>query len=79
MVVYISDNLNDFGREYYGKNNRERRLQVAAHRKQFGSKFITLPNPNYGDWISGMADVYYSQTPARQLEINRENLRVWKD
>lgn len=79
VVVYIGDNLNDFGTHYYGKNNRERRLQVAAQQKQFGSKFIMLPNPNYGDWISGMADDYYKQTPARQLEINRENLRVWKD
>ncbi|MDM7851495.1 5'-nucleotidase, lipoprotein e(P4) family [Pseudochrobactrum kiredjianiae] len=79
VVVYIGDNLNDFGTEYYGKNNRERRLQVAAQQKQFGSKFIMLPNPAYGDWISGMAVDYYKQTPARQLEINRENLRVWKD
>ncbi|UCA46651.1 5'-nucleotidase, lipoprotein e(P4) family [Pseudochrobactrum sp. XF203] len=78
VVVYAGDNLNDFGTEYYGKNNSERRLLVAAQQNKFGSKFIMLPNPNYGDWISGMATEYYKQTPARQLEINRENLKVWK-
>jgi 5'-nucleotidase (lipoprotein e(P4) family) len=78
VVVYIGDNLNDFGTQFYDKNNRERRLLVAAQQRKFGSQFIMLPNPNYGDWISGMATDYYKQTPAKQLEINRTNLRVWK-
>ena len=78
VVVYAGDNLNDFGAQFYGKNNSERRLLVAAQQNKFGSKFIMLPNPNYGDWISGMATDYYKQTPAKQLKINRENLKVWK-
>ncbi|WP_439272653.1 5'-nucleotidase, lipoprotein e(P4) family [Pseudochrobactrum sp. HB0163] len=78
VVVYIGDNLSDFGNQYYGKNNSERRMQVAQDRNKFGSKFIILPNPDYGDWISGLAAGYYGQTAARQLEINRKSLRAWK-
>lgn len=78
VVVYAGDNLSDFGAAFYGKNNRERRLMVAAQQARFGAQFIMLPNPNYGDWVSGMATDYYKKSPAQQLEINRENLRAWK-
>ena len=78
VVVYAGDNLGDFGTAYYGKNNRERRLMVAAQQTMFGSQFIMLPNPNYGDWISGMAADYYKKSPQQQLEINSEAMRAWK-
>lgn len=78
VVVYAGDNLNDFGSAFYGRNNRERRLMVAAHQAKFGIQFIILPNPNYGDWITGMATDYYKKSPQQQLEINREAMRSWR-
>ena len=78
VVVHADNKLNDFGAQLYGKNNSERWLLVATQQNKFGSKFIMLPNQNYCTWISGMAIDYYMQTPAKQLQINRENLKVWK-
>lgn len=77
IVVYAGDNLNDFGAEFYGRDNRSRRLMVAAQQRKFGTSFIMLPNPNYGDWIGGMARDYYKKTPTQRLQINHNSLRAW--
>ena len=77
VVIYMGDNLNDFGTATYHKNNQQRRTFVEANREAFGTKFFMLPNPSYGDWVSGMAQDYYKQTPKKQLEINRKSLRSW--
>lgn len=77
VVVYVGDNLNDFGAATYHKNNQLRRAFVEANREAFGTKFFMLPNPSYGDWVAGMAPDYYKQPPEKQLEINRKSIRGW--
>lgn len=77
VVIYMGDNLNDFGAATYHKNNQQRRAFVEANREAFGTKFFMLPNPSYGDWVSGMAQDYYKQSPQRQLEIKRKSIRSW--
>ncbi|MGB5841648.1 MAG: 5'-nucleotidase, lipoprotein e(P4) family [Brucella anthropi] len=77
VVVYVGDNLNDFGAATYHKNNQQRRTFVEANREAFGTKFFMLPNPSYGDWVSGLAPDYYKQSPEKQLEINRKSIRSW--
>lgn len=77
VVVYVGDNLNDFGTATYHKSNQQRRAFVEASREAFGTKYFMLPNPSYGDWISGMAPDYYKQSPEKQLEINGKSIRSW--
>ncbi len=77
VVIYMGDNLNDFGVATFHKNNQQRRAFVEANREAFGTKFFMLPNPSYGDWVSGMAQDYYKQSPQRQLEIKRKSIRSW--
>jgi len=49
ILLLCGDNLSDFSNVFYreGKNTRE---QVDQAQLSFGSKFIVLPNPMYGDW-----------------------------
>ena len=49
ILLLCGDNLSDFSNIYYrsGKNTIE---QVNAAQKEFGTHFIVLPNPMYGDW-----------------------------
>jgi len=77
VVIYIGDNLNDFGTATYHKSNQQRRAFVAANREAFGTKFFMLPNPSYGDWVSGMAPDYYKLPVAKQLDVNRKAIRAW--
>ena len=49
VLLLCGDNLSDFSNVFYreGKNTNE---QVNANQHLFGTKFIVLPNPMYGDW-----------------------------
>jgi len=77
VVLYLGDNLNDFGAATYHKGNAERRDFVNQNHKLFGTQFIVLPNPLYGDWESGLAAGYNKLTPEQQLQTRNANLKVW--
>ena len=54
LVLLIGDNLNDFAEVFEGKSVEERKTAVEAARAKFGTRFIVLPNPMYGDWESAV-------------------------
>jgi 5'-nucleotidase (lipoprotein e(P4) family) len=72
VLLYVGDNLRDFSDEFkfgkFDKNNPQeieqaveaRKKSVDAHRNDFGTKFIILPNSAYGEWLKplgqGMKD-----------------------
>lgn len=76
-VVYLGDNLNDFTGETYHKNNEQRRAFVASNKEMFGTKYIVLPNPNYGGWEGGMADGYYKNDVQGKLKLHDEIIDAW--
>lgn len=49
ILMLCGDNLSDFSNVFYreGKNTIE---QVNAAQRAFGTQYIVLPNPMYGDW-----------------------------
>ena len=52
VILYIGDNLADF-EELYEKNKREtNNPDISSIKDFFGTKYIILPNPMYGDWES---------------------------
>lgn len=77
IVVYAGDNLNDFGAATYHKDNAQRRAFVSANQDKFGTEFIVLPNPLYGDWESGMAPGYNTLTPEQKLQVRQQVIRAW--
>ncbi|WP_301098354.1 5'-nucleotidase, lipoprotein e(P4) family [Otariodibacter sp.] len=77
IVLYIGDNLNDFGDATYHKTNAERRSFVKSNSKLFGSKFIILPNPNYGDWESAIFNYDYSRTPEQKAKARMDAINAW--
>ena len=77
IVLYIGDNLNDFGDATYHKPNAERRQFVKENSQAFGKKFIVLPNPNYGDWESGLAKDYFKGTPQDRVNIRLNAIKAW--
>lgn len=50
IVLLCGDNLADFSNIFEGKTIEERNAAVDAARQRFGTQFIVLPNPTYGDW-----------------------------
>ncbi|OQP31896.1 5'-nucleotidase, lipoprotein e(P4) family [Pantoea latae] len=77
VVLYVGDNLNDFGAATWHQGNAQRRAFVSQNHQRFGTQFIVLPNPLYGDWESGMAENYNKLTPQQQLSTRDAQLKAW--
>ncbi|QKJ88741.1 5'-nucleotidase, lipoprotein e(P4) family [Paramixta manurensis] len=77
VVLYIGDNLNDFGGATWHQGNPQRRSFVSQNHRLFGTQFIILPNPLYGDWESGLADGYNKLSSQQKLQTRAANLKAW--
>ncbi len=49
VLLLCGDNLSDFSNVFY-REAKDTKQQVDAAQHLFGTKFIVLPNPMYGDW-----------------------------
>ena len=54
VVLFIGDNLADFAADFDKKPLEEREIIVRKLSHEFGSRFILIPNPVYGDWESAL-------------------------
>lgn len=50
MLLYVGDVLADFGERFEDLSLNERHVLTERLAREFGRKFIVLPNPMYGDW-----------------------------
>jgi len=49
ILLLCGDNLSDFSNVFY-RENKNTFGQVNTNQNLFGTKYIVLPNPMYGDW-----------------------------
>ncbi|HJT66788.1 MAG TPA: 5'-nucleotidase, lipoprotein e(P4) family [Pyrinomonadaceae bacterium] len=74
VVMLVGDNLNDFSDNFSGKSIADRKAEVDRERAAFGSEYIVIPNPMYGDWESAV----YGNQPLSESDRRtrrRETLR----
>ncbi len=45
------------------KRAKDRNALIDLNNREFGARFIVLPNPLYGDWEDALADGYFGLTP----------------
>lgn len=57
IVLLIGDNLADFHHDFESTNQIERLFATERARGAFGSNYILLPNPMYGNWEGALYDV----------------------
>jgi len=50
VVVYVGDNLNDFGAATYHKNNQQRRTFVEAFGTKFFMRLIRVMASGFPEW-----------------------------
>jgi len=50
IVLLVGDNLNDFSEVFEDRSESWGTPTVEKFKKEFGNRFIVLPNPMYGDW-----------------------------
>lgn len=73
ILLLCGDNLSDFSNVFYreGKNTRE---EVDAAKAEFGTRFIVLPNPMYGDWEK----ILYKGSKLDETEKSRQRVEGLK-
>lgn len=58
VILWVGDNLRDFDNLFVydkGKGAEGRKEAVDAQKERFGTDWIILPNPLYGEWTKGFA------------------------
>ncbi len=75
IALLIGDNLNDFNDDFAGKSIANRSAQVDRERAEFGSRFIVVPNPMYGDWENAVYENKARLTDSEKRAYRRASLK----
>lgn len=78
LAMYCGDNLGDFPTGYYNKSNEERNKIVKEQSKYFGSKYIVLPNPVYGDFENAIYSYNLNKTPSEKIQDRLKSIKSFK-
>jgi len=74
IVLLMGDTMSDFSEIFDHKSSEERRKLTDDYRREFGRKFIVLPNPMYGDWEQSLYDYKGPYEQERLKRIRLEHL-----
>jgi len=75
VVMLIGDNLADFTHLFDNQSTQSRNRIADSLRNEFGSKYIVLPNPVYGDWeTKGLYEGNYHWTEQQKDSIRHARL-----
>ena len=75
VVMLLGDNLSDFSELFDDKSTKDRNSLVQKMKNDFGTKFIILPNPMYGDWeTKGIYEGSYKWTEKQKDSIRKAKL-----
>ena len=77
IAVYMGDNANDLPIGTWHKAMKDRNAIVDQNRSRFGTLFVALPNPSYGDWEGALANGYFGLTPQGKNEARKSVLKAW--
>ena len=73
IAMYFGDNLNDFAEMFEKKSTEERHQLVDENHSSWGTRYIIIPNPNYGSWQSAMFDYKRGLKPKEQKKVRLEH------
>jgi len=77
VAVYLGDNANDLPIGTYHKSQRDRNAIVDQNKDKFGTQFVALPNPAYGDWEGALAEGYYRLPAPQKNQARKAALTTW--
>lgn len=73
IVLLIGDNLNDLSEVFENRGLDWGSSVVEQNRKEFGNRFIVLPNPMYGDWEK---NIFSSKESLNDIQKRAARLKV---
>lgn len=79
IVLLCGDNLPDFDALYDNQPSEENRMAATEKlKKEFGNKYIVIPNPSYGDFENALFKFNYKLTPAQKDSVIKSLLKTDK-
>lgn len=76
VVLLMGDDLNDFAAVFENCKTLESRIEsVEKNKPAFGTRFIVLPNPMYGDWENAIYGYNFKLSEAEKAEKRRSVLK----
>ncbi len=76
IILFVGDNLTDFS-EMYAKRSDDMAFGLVDENKaDFGTKFIVLPNPMYGEWEKAMYKNSYKWSENQKDSLRKSNLKI---
>jgi 5'-nucleotidase (lipoprotein e(P4) family) len=77
IVLLVGDNLNDFDNIFRKKGVDERLAAVDMAKDEFGTKFVVLPNPMYGDWEGAVYNYNWKLSPEERSDARKSSMKTW--
>lgn len=77
IVLLCGDNLNDFSSIFEDKPTAERFAVTDSVQSLFGSRFIVLPNPMYGDWDTALFNGQRGLSDSAKTNLRKAALRSY--
>jgi 5'-nucleotidase (lipoprotein e(P4) family) len=77
VAFLMGDNLNDFESVFAKKSVADRFTAVDDRKAKWGSKFIVLPNPTYGEWEGAVYNYNWGASAAEKDQMSKELLKRW--
>jgi 5'-nucleotidase (lipoprotein e(P4) family) len=78
VAFLMGDNLNDFESVFAKKSVADRFAAVDEIKAKWGTKFIVLPNPTYGEWEGAMYNYNWGSSPVEKDQMRKELLKRWE-
>ena len=76
IVVMLGDNLSDFSYLFDKKSVWDRRKSVEELTAKWGTEFVVLPNPMYGDWEAAIVEHNYGRPNPELMRMRYDALTV---
>lgn len=77
VALLIGDNLNDFTSDFGGKSVAGRFAAADALKGQWGTRFIVVPNPTYGEWEGAVYEYDWGASAAEKDQLRKSHLIKW--
>jgi 5'-nucleotidase (lipoprotein e(P4) family) len=76
LVLLMGDDLNDFAGVFEKSKTVASRIEaVEQNKSQFGTHFIVLPNPMYGNWANAIYEYNFNLTEKQKSALRRSVLK----
>jgi len=77
VALYMGDNLNDFESGFAKKSVEQRFALTDEVKEAWGTKYIVLPNPSYGEWEAAVIGGNFRASAAEKDKMRKDHLIRW--